>query len=114
MKAIPTEQYAFKIILSYGEYDIKAQIMRRRLKWEREEKIFLKILKKSLTTIYYLLKFMVHRELPCIRVGAILYGCPWYIIIWKLPYTKTQKWLQIGDMILLENIAPVGLKNLFN
>jgi hypothetical protein len=29
-------------------------------------------------------------------------------------YTKTQKWLQIGDMTLLENIAPVGLKNLFN
>jgi len=22
---------------------------------------------------------------PSLKVGAILYGCPWYIIIWELP-----------------------------
>jgi len=55
MKAIPTEQYAFKIILTYGEYDIKAQIMRWRLKWEGGRKNISKNI-ESLTTIYHLLK----------------------------------------------------------
>ncbi|MEK8022032.1 MAG: hypothetical protein VSS75_034580 [Candidatus Parabeggiatoa sp.] len=55
MKAIPTEQYAFKVILTYGESDTKAQIIARRLKWEGGRKNISKNI-ESLTTIYHLLK----------------------------------------------------------